>query len=221
MDYNHDREVIIPDEVRKNVEEDLVMLKEIKDPELRKGVIEAWSASLVLNGFTAVHDIQGSGIYNCLVLKEGSQADHLNTVARIALGIAKGLLDQRPYLKIDLDLVVAGALLHDVGKPPEYNLEKRKFWTEHPEYEGFPPVSHAMYGFYICMLVGLPMRVAHIPATHCQEGEMHCIQRSIESTIVHTADWVSWDCFIVLKELDTSYPFVQPRIFPGKEPGET
>lgn len=219
MDLNHDREVVITDEVRKNVEEDLEMLKEVHDPELRRLVIEAWATSLTLNGFKAIHELEGSGIYHCLVLKEGSQADHLNTVARIALGIAKGLLEQRPYLKIDLDLIVAGALLHDVGKPPEYNLDKRKFWSENPAYEGNPPVSHAMYGFYICMLVGLPMRVAHIPATHCQEGQMHCIQRSIESVIVHAADYVSWDCYMVLGEMNTDYTFVQPREFPFKKPG--
>ena len=215
-----DHDVIVSDTVRRNVEEDLTMLKEIRDPELKRLVIEAWATSLTLNGFSAVHELQGSGMLDLLVLKEGTQADHLNLVAKISLAVGKALKEQCPDYEIDFDLLVAGGLLHDVGKPPEYNPENLKKWAEAPYREGNPPVSHAMYGYYICMLVGLPLRVAHIPAAHDQEGEMYSMQRSLEAMIVHYADGISWFAPMALGKLDTRYPFSIQKTWPFKKPGE-
>jgi putative nucleotidyltransferase with HDIG domain len=213
-----DYEVEIKDEVRRNVEADLaLMLKEIKNEDLRKGVVEAWALSLTLNGFSAVHDLEGSGLYNVLVLKKGTQEKHLCTVARIALAIGRAFKEENPNNPVDLDVLIAGGLLHDVGKPPQYNTAKLKKWAEAPYLEGDPMVEHSMYGYYICMLVGLPPRVAHIPAVH---DENYGVQRSLEATIVHNADGLAWFCPMLLGELDTSYPFSVLKKWPYKKPGE-
>ena len=75
----------VPDSIRANVKEDLSpMLGEIKDPQMRDYVVEAWAASLFLNGFTAVHELQGSGALDVLVQKNASQAAHLCGTAKIS-----------------------------------------------------------------------------------------------------------------------------------------
>ena len=212
--------VEIKDEVRRNVEEDLPMLQEIKDEKLRSLVVEAWALSLTLNGFTAVHDLQGSGITDILVLKEGQQNKHLNAVARIALNIGKAVLEEWPDNPLNLDYLVAGALLHDVGKPPEYNVEKMKLWKEKPYLMGCPSASHSAYGYYICMTVGLPEEVCHIPSVHDAEGDLPGMMRSQEATIVHQADGLAWFCPMLAGDLDPKYPFTQIKSFPYKKMGE-
>ena len=205
----------VPDSIRANVKEDLSpMLGEIKDPQMRDYVVEAWAASLFLNGFTAVHELQGSGALDVLVQKNASQAAHLCGTAKMSKGIGEALLAMYPALPIDIDLLVAGGLLHDVGKPPEYNKDNRRRWMEKPYLVGNPPVSHALYGYYICMALELPLELACIPGVHCTEGELHGIQRSIAATIVHYADWMYWDCMKVLGELDASFPYADVILAP-------
>jgi hypothetical protein len=43
---------------------------------------------------------------------------------------------------------------------------------------------------HLCLTVGLPEGVAHIAGGHSGEGEL--IQRSLEATIVHHADYAFW-----------------------------
>lgn len=197
----------ISDQIRQNVRRDLPILEEMKNAEMRDWVIEAWATSLYLNGFTAVHELQGSGLVDVLVEKEASQAEHLCGVASIAKGIGEALIKKNPDYEIDTDLLIAGALLHDVGKPPEYNMENKKKWMEVPYKAGNPPASHAMYGYYICMLLELPTEICCIPANHCSEGDLHNAFRSIACTIVHYADWMYWDCLKVLGGLDPTYSY--------------
>jgi len=191
----------ISDQIRENVRSDLSpMLGEIGNPEMREWVVEAWATALWLNGFTAVSQLQGSANVDMMVEIGATQADHLCGVARTAKAIAQAWLVKDPAYPIDLDLVVAGGLLHDVGKPNEYNPENRKKWKENLYKEGFPTASHAIYGFHILMLLGLPMEVCCIPAMHAREGGFW--QRSLVTTIIHFADYQYWDCLKLLGKID-------------------
>jgi putative nucleotidyltransferase with HDIG domain len=95
-------------------------------------------------------------------------------------------------LTIDLDVVVAGAILADVGKLLEYELV-----------DGKPVQSargkrlrHPFTGVHLAMSCGVPDSVSHIVATHAGEGNM--VQRSTEAWIVHHADFMSYEPFKTL-----------------------
>ena len=177
--------------IRANVRKELPELELIQDTVLRNLAVEAWSVSLSKYGFSAISELQGSGAYDILVLKEGTQVDHLRGVTRIALAIAREFAAIYPDMLIDFDAIIAGGLLHDVGKPIEYNCTNRHQWTEHPEIEGSPAVRHSVQGYHICSLVGLPLKIAHIVGSHSKEGGF--IHRSLEASIVHTADELYWN----------------------------
>jgi len=93
-------------------------------------------------------------------------------------------------MQIDRDIVVAGGLCHDVGKPWEYDPANRKRWEGNPRKTGLPSLRHSTYGAHLCLLVGLPEEVAHIASAHSGEGEL--LVRSLENTIVHMADIGYW-----------------------------
>jgi putative nucleotidyltransferase with HDIG domain len=105
--------------------------------------------------------------------------------------IADQLMQLYPELPLNRDVLVAGALLHDVGKPLEYSADNQRRWEQAPRTEGWPPTRHSVNGWHVCLSVGLPLRVAHIPAAHSREGEL--VVRSLECTIVHYADHAYWN----------------------------
>jgi putative nucleotidyltransferase with HDIG domain len=125
-----------------------------------------------------------------MTLKRGTQIDHIRGVTRIAMRIADELQAMFPEISINQDIVIAGALCHDVGKPWEFDPENRKRWEAQPRAAGLPSVRHPAFGAHICLTVGLPEEFAHCAAAHSGEGEL--LIRSLENTIVHHADYTFW-----------------------------
>jgi putative nucleotidyltransferase with HDIG domain len=96
-------------------------------------------------------------------------------------------------LPIDMDVVIAGAILADVGKLLEY--EKRD--GKAVQSDRGKRLRHPFTGVHLAMAAGCPDEVCHIVATHAGEGNM--VQRSTEAYIVHHADFMSYEPFKNLK----------------------
>lgn len=182
--------VEIGDELRARVRAELPEVEEITDDDLRAGVIEAWAMALAKSSFDAIGEIEPSGNPGVNTLKHGSQTDHIRGVTRLALKLADEMSALMPALQIRRDLLIAGALCHDVGKPWEFDPENRKRWEGNPRAAGLPSIRHPAFGVHICLTVGLPEEVAHCAAAHSGEGEL--LVRSLENTIVHHADYAFW-----------------------------
>jgi len=120
----------ITEALRRSVVEDLPEIEQIKHPVLRTKAIEAWAFALSHSSFGRISDIPPGGNPGMNVLKRGSQADHLRGVARLASQIADTFIVQRPEVRIDRDVVLTGALCHDVGKPYEFDPVNLARWEE-------------------------------------------------------------------------------------------
>lgn len=180
----------VSDRLRQTVRRELPEIAEIGDTGLGDKVVEAWATSLAQEGFDGIGEIQGAGGPNHMVLKQGTQVDHLRGVALLALRMADQLVELQPDLAVNRDVVIAGALVHDVGKPFEFKAESQARWEQNPGRSGWPPARHSVHGWHICRSVGLPDEVAHIAVGHSREGEI--IIRSLECTIVTHADHAYW-----------------------------
>jgi len=91
-------------------------------------------------------------------------------------------------LPIDLDVVVAGAILADVGKLLEYEPDPARGSRQSARGKY---LRHPFTGVALCMEAGVPDAVSHIVATHAGEGNL--VTRSVEAYIVHHADFMSYD----------------------------
>jgi putative nucleotidyltransferase with HDIG domain len=180
----------VTDELRARVRADLPEVEEIRSPELRALVVEAWAVALAASSFDAIGEIEPSGNPGVNTLKRGSQTDHIRGVTRMALALAEQLQAQLPDLAVDRDLLIAGALCHDIGKPWEFDPENRRRWEADPHAAGLPSIRHPAFGVHVCLTVGLPEQVAHCAAAHSGEGEL--LVRSLENTIIHHADYAFW-----------------------------
>jgi putative nucleotidyltransferase with HDIG domain len=184
-------QVEVTDGLRARVRDELLPeLDEIGDADLRKKVVEAWATAIAHTSFNAIGDMRASGKWDSDRLKRGTQADHLRGVAAAAMGIADALAGQFPELPLDRDIMIAGALCHDVGKPYEFDPVKRAQRKELPSKAGWPGLRHPPYGLHVCLSVGLPEEVAHIACGHSFEGQV--LVRSPECTVVHYADMAYW-----------------------------
>ena len=184
-------EVKVTNELRDRIRDELLPeLDEIKDPDLRAKVVEAWAVAIAHSSFNAIGDLRASGKWNTDRLERGTQATHLRGVASVSMGIADAVMAQFPDLPLDRDILVAGALCHDVGKAYEFDPVKRRKRKNSPSKAGWPIIRHTQYGLHICLSVGLPEEVAHIAIGHSYEGEV--LARSPECTVVHYADAAYW-----------------------------
>lgn len=74
-------------------------------------------------------------------------------------------------------MLIAGALLHDVGKPYEFSPRNQERWQANPALAGYPAMRHPIYGANIALKAGLPESIVHAVATHCREGNVETLMR--------------------------------------------
>ncbi len=90
-------------------------------------------------------------------------------------------------LPIDMDVLISGAILADVGKLLEYvmNDEGKAVQGTYGKY-----LRHPFSGVSLAESCGCPPEVCHIIATHAGEGNM--VKRSPEAYFVHHADFMTY-----------------------------
>ncbi|NOZ03404.1 MAG: HDIG domain-containing protein [FCB group bacterium] len=161
----------------------------IRDEELRNKVTDAWVYAIEQSVLTPeeLDRIPFSLlIKNCNV----SFMNHKRTCVQLAVDIAKRMqANFGDDIKIDMDILIAGAILIDVGKLIEFEIVDGKLTTS----KTGKIVRHPFSGVAIADRFGLPAEVQHIIATHSKEGDFE--QRTLESIIVHHADFVSFEPF--------------------------
>lgn len=177
-------------EKRARVLEEMPEIGWISDQALRDGVADAWAAALESSGFSRIGDMKPSGNYDSQPLRHGTQADHIRSVARLALKTAEEMDSLFPEFRYDRDILIAGCLCHDIGKVWEFDPKNVGRWKANPRATGLPSIRHPGFGVHICLTLGLPERVAHMAGAHSGEGEL--LVRSLENTILHWADYTFW-----------------------------
>jgi putative nucleotidyltransferase with HDIG domain len=175
-------------------------LSQIGSDNLRNMVVEAWAYALSQSEFTCIEQIRASGNPSTPALIDGTQTDHIRSVARMAHGLADGLEQVHGDLGIDRDLLWACALCHDVGKPFEFSPRNQERWRSGVGASGYPAIRHSVYGVHVALTVGLPEAVAHTAGAHSGEGEL--IERSLENTLVHYADSTYWRTLALANRLE-------------------
>lgn len=184
----------ITDALRSQIREELPEVALIASKDLQAAVVEAWAYAIADSSFTSIRQIPPAGNPDTNEARRGDQTDHLRGVTRLAIGIAKEMDAAYPELRVNMDTVVAGGLVHDVGKAWEFDPVRRARWKAEQKKYGRPAIRHPAYGAHICLTVGLPEEVAHIAMAHSGEGEL--LVRSLECMIVHQADYTFWNTLL-------------------------
>ncbi len=94
-------------------------------------------------------------------------------------------------LPVDMDVLLSGAILADVGKLLEYEKDPK---GESKQSARGMYLRHPFTGVGLAMAAGLPDAVCHIVATHAGEGNL--VERTTEAWIVHHADFMTFEPFV-------------------------
>ena len=116
----------IDQKLRRGVLESLPEAEMIQNQDLREGVYDAWALSLATSGFERIEDIPASGNPDTPPMKNGTQVDHLRSVARLAIAIAREMAESFEGVDIDMDEVIAGGLCHDLESPSSSTSKTRR-----------------------------------------------------------------------------------------------
>lgn len=167
-------------------------LMQISDSALRDAVATVWNEALTTGcggkGWTPdeLRHVKFTLLAGDIDM---TYVDHLNSCVKQCIAIAKVLGEVfGETVPINLDHLIAGALLADVGKPLEFDKDASGNVIKGQYGE---MLRHPFSGVAMCYKHGIPAEVMHIVATHSHEGEK--VQRSIESIIFHHADFVDFD----------------------------
>lgn len=159
----------------------------IEQEELRAKTAAVWLAALEESGW-AVDDLNKIP-FTLLIPKTGvSLATHVRAVTLCSLRLAEIVeSNYSGQVKINRDILLSGALLHDVGKLFEIKKEDEKFVKSR---EG-ELLRHPISGAVLAARFSLPVEVVHIIAGHSKEGDSW--KRTAEAVIIHHADFVNFD----------------------------
>jgi putative nucleotidyltransferase with HDIG domain len=167
-------------------------LKRIADARLRDKVAAVWSEAITTGcggqgwTFDELRAVKFTLLAGDIDLRF---VEHLNSCVKQCMAIAEVLGavfgDRIPIRR---DVLIAGALLADVGKPLEYDKDGAGKVIQGAFGQ---MLRHPFSGVALCYKHGIPPEVMHIVATHSHEGDK--VQRSIESIIFHHADFVDFD----------------------------
>jgi putative nucleotidyltransferase with HDIG domain len=163
----------------------------INDPDLREKTAKTWETALEKSVLSAA-DLQKIP-FTLLAgpdLKVSFMA-HKRCVVHVARDAGNKMNEFfKADLPVNMDVLIAGAILADVGKLLEYELDKdgKSFQGKYGKY-----LRHPFSGVSLAEQCGVPAEVCHIISAHAGEGDM--IKRTVEAYIVHHADFMTFEPF--------------------------
>ncbi len=158
----------------------------IEDKALQEKVLAAYERALREGGWQPEDMIR---IPFTLLKESGlTYADHVRAVTTIARDVYRTFQDVLGgKVSLNHDILIAGALLHDVGKLLEIEEAGGGFRKS----AGGKVVRHPFSGGAVAYAEGLPPEVVHIIGGHSHEGS-HA-PRTPEGAVVHHADFICFD----------------------------
>ena len=159
----------------------------INDESLRTKTAETWKLALLKSVLT-IEDLQKIPFtLLCGPDLQVSFMAHKRCVVHVAYESAKKMqMFFKDELPINMDHVIAGAILADVGKLLEYEIKDGKSCVGN--YGNY--LRHPFSGVSLAEQCGAPAEVCHFIAAHAGDGDL--VKRSTEAYIVHHADFMTF-----------------------------
>ncbi|MFO7866503.1 MAG: HD domain-containing protein [Candidatus Aminicenantes bacterium] len=159
----------------------------IKDEDLRKKCLLIWEKAVQKGGWE-VDDLKEMPFTLLIKGTSINLVEHTRAVTLCSLRIAEVMLSQYPArISLNRDILLAGALLHDVGKLFEYKREDAGFVKS----ESGRLLRHPISGAVFASEFKVSDEVLHIIAAHSKEGDG--ARRTVEAVIVNHADFVNFE----------------------------
>jgi len=179
--------VIAKRSIKNEVRELFPEILQISDPKLRGATLKAWVLGMERGGWKP-SDIDFLPFTLLIPECDVSLLAHTRAVTKAAMRVGDVIAEFfSDTLSINRDVLISGALVHDVGKLLEF--EKKQGFFVKSQTGGM--LRHPFSGVYLAERAGLPAEVLHIVAVHSHEGDHG--YRSIEAIIVNHCDFAVFE----------------------------
>ena len=162
-------------------------VNEISDPDLREKTIKTWVSALE-KGELKLADLQSMPFTLLVSDVNVTFIEHVRTVCQMCIKTWDVL--QEAYGSrntVNRDVLVAGALLADVGKVMEFGYKDGKYVkSKHAKY-----LRHPFSGVGLAWEQGIPDSVMHVIAMHSKEAAG--FPRSPEGIVFHHCDFIDFE----------------------------
>jgi putative nucleotidyltransferase with HDIG domain len=163
---------------KRDIENYFSELTWIQNKDLRKKVVEVWKIAADRGKWHQLQEIPFTLIFE----HSGLLVDHTKRITALAWNVSNIRQEN-----LNKDHLIAGALLHDVGKLLEYEMKdgkivKSKFGEK---------TRHPAAGAQLAEECKLPKEVVHIIAAHSHEGDT--MNRTPEAIIIHHCDFIDFE----------------------------
>ena len=171
------------------------LLGMIQDKALAEKVVDVWMMGIAEGGWESMAQLQKAPFTLVTETRGLNLIEHTIAVTKGAIGLATGqteTYDNPPY-EIDMDRLVAGGLLHDVGKLLEIQLkEDGSAVRSHNGYCARHPISGAI----LAGKCGLSDELINTIACHASEGDGR--PQVVETVLIHQADFASFNPLVMM-----------------------
>jgi len=160
----------------------------IEDEDLREKAAATWKLALERSVLSAADLMEIPFTLLCGPGLKVSFMDHKRAVVHIAKAAGEKVVEFfGNELPVNMDVLIAGAILADVGKLLEYVLDEngKAVQGSYGKY-----LRHPFSGVSLAEECGVPPEVCHIIATHAGEGDL--VKRTTEAYLVHHADFMTF-----------------------------
>lgn len=188
----------------------LPRLSDIKDADLKSKVEALWIKLWEEGEYEKIEDPTWIAEWKDQI--DFPNITHVNQVTECAVALGSTVARTLP-VNINMDYLIAGALLHDVDKLVSHcgpNAKPTKIG------EMFP---HAFYSAHVALNLGLPIEVIHMIVTHTAFSLVP--PKTMEALILHYADYCMADALLMSKGLDFLWCAVPPKYVREPKIGES
>lgn len=181
-----ERELTATEVEKKTLMKQLPLLNRISDSNLRDLVIEVWAR---LWRESPYGDICEAPNYTSELDGDETLVRHTNTVVKMSQAAAREF--QQAYdINLNYDILLAGAILHDVDKLVLYERQGDSVQLTELGHK----VTHGEYGALVAEQAGLPQEVVNIIASH---SPIHrkTLPATIEAVLVACCDEANFQAY--------------------------
>lgn len=171
-------------------------LRRIKKKEMREKVIQTWVLGCERGGWQRLADLKKMPFTLLTDTKGVNFIEHTIAVTEGALALAKtqaAAYRKMPY-RVDMDRLIAGGLLHDVGKLLEIEPDGEGGWRKS---RSGVCARHPISGAILAGEAGAPPELINVIACHAKEGEGR--PQCVETVLIHQADFATFNPLVMLK----------------------
>ena len=172
------------------------ILTRIEDADLRKKTVRAWTLACERGGWKSVAELQAVPFTLLTNTRGVNFIEHTIAVTEGAYQLAvaqEQAYREMPYA-IDHDRLLAGGLLHDVGKLLEFEPDGKGGYRK--SRLGMC-ARHPISGTAVAYEVGLPDEVLNTIACHAKEGDGR--PQCVETVLIHQADFATFNPLVMME----------------------